>query len=100
MVSITVSLEEEFKNRLASFLWINWSEAGREEVLKRYIFNRYLKTKQLTDEDWKFCELIDWHPVDELPMKKEHIKELKEALKNIPSDKGYKSAEEFFSSLK
>jgi len=99
MVSITVPLEEEFKKRLAAFPWVNWSEAGREEVLKKDIFNRYLKSMEITDEDWEFCEKMDWHPVDELPMKKEHAKELKEALKNIPSGKGFKSAEEFFRSL-
>jgi len=35
----------------------------------------------VTDKDWEFCEQIDWHPVDELPMKKSYIKELKEAEK-------------------
>jgi len=41
---------------------------GREEVLKKEIFERYLKTDRLIDEYWEFCEKTDWHPVDELPL--------------------------------
>jgi len=46
--------------------------------MKRDIFERYKQTREVTDEDWEFCELIDWHPVDELPMKEEYIKKLRE----------------------
>ena len=50
-------------------------------LMKKDIFERYKKTKDITNEDWEFCEAIDWHPVDELPPKSSHIKELKKALK-------------------
>ena len=79
MVSITVPLEPELKKELSMFRWINWSEVGREELIKKDIFERYLKTGEVTDKDWKFCEEIDWHPVDELPMKEGFIKELEKA---------------------
>lgn len=81
MVSITVPLDRSFKKRLDKFSWINWSEVGREETLKKDIFDRYIKTGEVTDEDWEFCEKIDWHPVDELPLKKEFKKELKQRKK-------------------
>jgi hypothetical protein len=77
MASLTLSVSEEFKNQLKRFLWINWSEIAREETMKKLIFENYMKTKDLTDEEWKFCEKIDWHPVDELPLKEEFIKKLK-----------------------
>jgi len=76
MACITVSVEKSFKERLERFPWINWSEIGREELLKRYIFDKYMKTGELTKEEEKFCEQIDWHPVDELPLKEEFIKNL------------------------
>ena len=41
------------------------------------IFEKYIKTVKLTKEETEFCEKIDWHPVDELPLKEEFIKKLK-----------------------
>jgi len=66
--------------------------------MKRDISERFKQTREISDEDWEFCEQIDWHPVDELPMKPEHIKELKKALKETPI--GYKASEKFLESLK
>lgn len=81
MVSLTLPVNENMKNQLKSFLWINWSEIAREETIKKLIFENYIKTKSLTDEEWAFCEKIDWHPVDELPLKKEFIKKLNDIRK-------------------
>ncbi len=75
MACITISIEKQFKERLSRFPWVNWSEIGREEILKRYTFEKYIKTGKLTKEENEFCEKIDWHPVDELPLKDEFIKE-------------------------
>jgi hypothetical protein len=76
MPSMTLAISEDFRDQLKSFLWINWSELAREIVLKKEIFEIYIKTKKISDEDWKFCEKINWHPVDELPIKEEFVKEL------------------------
>lgn len=84
MVSLTLSVSEELKNRLKSFLWVNWSEVAREEAMKKLIFENYLKTGTVSDEEWKFCEKIDWHPVDELPFKDEFIKRLEAIKKEKP----------------
>jgi len=85
MGCITVSVEKSFKERLAKFPWINWSEIGREEMLKKYIFDSYIKNGKITKEEEKFCEKIDWHPVDELPFKDEFIKKLKKVKKGAYS---------------
>ena len=77
-------MEENMKNNLKAFIWINWSEIAREEVAKKLIFEGYIKTGELSDDAWKFCEKIDWHPVDELPLKEEFIKKLKEVKKEKP----------------
>ena len=81
MASITLSVSDEFKSQLKKFLWVNWSEIAREETIKKLIFDKYIKTGEITDEEWEFCEKLDWHPADELPLKEEHIKKLKSARK-------------------
>ena len=55
-------------------------------LMKQDISERYAKTRKITDEDWEFCEKIDWHPVDELPLKESFKKELEKARKE-PSGK-------------
>ena len=93
MASITVAFEESFKAILDSFSWINWSELAREEAFKKEIFDNFIKTGTLSDEDQEFCDSIDWYPVDELELKEEFIKELKKARKE-PSGKSM-TAKEF-----
>ena len=56
---------------------------------KKIIFEKYVKTKTVSDKDWAFCEKIDWHPVDELPLKKEFVKELQRARKEKPIKVNY-----------
>ncbi len=68
------------------------------KLMKKDIFERYKQTGEVTDEDWEFCEQIDWHPVDELPPKPEHIEALKKALKE-PSIR-FNSVSEIFEDSK
>jgi len=74
-------MEESFKERLSRFAWVNWSEIGREEIIKRYIFEKFLKTKKLTKEENKFCEKRDWHPVDQLHLKEDFVNKMKKIKK-------------------
>ncbi len=98
MPSLTLPISESMKNQLKAFMWVNWSEIAREEALKKIIFESYMKTGGLSDEEWKFCEKIDWHPVDELPLKEEFIKKLNEIKKG--KFKKYNSVEELFAKIK
>jgi hypothetical protein len=86
MASVTLSVTDEFKNQLKQFQWVNWSEIAKEEIMKKLIFEKYLKTGEVSNKDWIFCEKIDWHPVDELPIKKE----FSEKLKKIKKEKSIK----------
>ncbi len=81
MASVILSTDDALKGRIKRFSWVNWSEVAREEVRKKEIFENYLKTKKVSDEDWAFCEEMDWHPVDELPIKEEYLKKLENARK-------------------
>lgn len=76
MASLTLSVPEEWKKQLQHFSWVNWSEIARQEVVKKLIFEGYLKTGVLTDEAWAWCNKFDWHPADELPLRAEFIKKL------------------------
>jgi hypothetical protein len=98
MTSITLSVTESFKQQLKQFLWVNWSEIAREETMKKLILENYMKTGTITDEEWEFCEKIDWHPVDELPLKEDFIKKL-EAIKKEKSIR-VKSVSEIFKNCK
>lgn len=84
MASLTLSVTEEMKSELKSFVWVNWSEIAREEAIKKLIFENYLKTGTLSGEEWEFCEKMDWHPADELPLKEEFKKELERRRKEKP----------------
>jgi len=81
MASLTLSVSDEFKNKLKTFMWVNWSEIAREETMKKLIFEDYIKSGSVTDEEWEFCEKIDWHPVDELPLKEDFKKEMEKRKK-------------------
>jgi len=93
MVSMVVPVSDKLQAEVKHFSWVSWSEVAKEELLKREIFERYIKTGSISDEEWEFCERIDWHPVDELPLKESFIKELKIA-RSEPSRKAM-SLEEF-----
>ena len=81
MTSLTLSMSEHLKDEIKEFVWVNWSEITREEALKKLIFENYIKTGRITDEEWKFCEKVDWHPVDELPLKEEFKREIEKRKK-------------------
>ncbi len=98
MASITLSVSEELKRELKSISWVNWSEIAREETMKKLIFENYMKTGEISDEEWEFCERIDWHPVDELPLKEDFIKKLESIKKEKPIK--VKSISDIFKNLK
>jgi hypothetical protein len=76
MACITVSVDNLLKARMESFPWVNWSEVGREEAMKREILERYISGEELSSEDWEFCDRIDWIPGDELQVRQEYLDKL------------------------
>ena len=81
MEELRIQLPKELQTKVASKL------LGKAliEFLKQDISNRYKQIGEISDEDWIFCEQIDWHPVDEFPLKEEFVKELKEIEMRSPS---------------
>ena len=68
----------EMHIKMVDYFYINMDSR------KKSIYEKYLKTKMVSDKDWAFCEKIDWHPADELPLKEEFVKELQMARKEKP----------------
>jgi len=99
MTSLTLSIEEDFKNELKTLSYINWSEIAREESRKKVIFEKYIKTKKVSNKDWTFCEKIDWHPVDELPFKESYIRESRKLSENTTNSIKYNSVDEFINDI-
>lgn len=48
-------------------------------LMKRDILERYRQTGDITDDDWEFCDRIDWHPADESPLKEEFVESIVKA---------------------
>ena len=56
MVSITLSIPEELKQKMDKFAWLNWSALAREAFVKRM---RQLEILSKFDEDFKNSTLTD-----------------------------------------
>ena len=93
MASLVLTVSDEVKEDLDSFPWVNWSEVGREEFIKKEIFEKFIHAGKLSDEDKKFCEKINWEPIDEMEVREEYIKKIKGIVKSPHS--GSRTLEEF-----
>ena len=94
MSNITLTIPKLVKMETEELAWVNFSELSREELLQKRIFEEFIKKGTLSDKYQKFCDSIDWYPVDWLPLREEFIKELKKAEKE-PSLK-LKSVKDIF----
>lgn len=84
MATLTIPLDDGLHERIEQFSWVNWSEIAREALRKREISEMYRRTGKISDKDMDFCEKLDWHPVDELPLKEEFLSEIKSARQAAP----------------
>jgi len=88
MANITLSIPENVRFQMDAYSEIRWSEVARNAILakmvelrKLSIFKKYMDKEPISEKDWAWMDEHDWHPVDELPMKKEYIKSLKASMK-------------------
>jgi hypothetical protein len=73
MATITIPIEDEFYQKIQVLSWVRWSRVVQEGIRKRKIFETYIRNNTISKSDASFCESIDWHPVDELPVKEEVV---------------------------
>ncbi len=77
MTNMTVPLDDELYDRIHKLSWVRWSKVAQNGIKKRRIFETYMRDKNISEENAVFCEMIDWYPVDELPLKEEIIDKIK-----------------------
>ena len=77
MSTLTIPIDDELYNRIQGMSWVRWSRVVQDGIKKRKILETYIRDKKISEEDASFCESIDWHPADELPIKQELIDEIK-----------------------
>ena len=88
MANITLSVPDAIRMQMDEHSEIKWSEVAKNaisakviELRKLSILKKYVDKEPIPDEDWAWMDEHDWHPVDELPMKKEYVKSLKASMK-------------------
>ncbi|WP_048065946.1 hypothetical protein [Methanosarcina acetivorans] len=84
MATITLPVPDELYMRMEHFSWVKWSEVARNSIRKREIFEKYLRSGELSDEDAEFCDKTDWHPADELPLREDYVQRLEDLKKETP----------------
>ncbi|ADE35598.1 hypothetical protein [Methanohalophilus mahii] len=77
MATLTIPIDDEFYQKIQELSWIRWSRVVQEGIRKRKILEIYIRNNTISESDASFCESIDWHPVDELPVKEEVVDKIK-----------------------
>lgn len=79
MSTLTIPIDDELYDQVQKFPWVRWSKVVQDGIRKRRILETYIREKSISEGDAAFCETIDWHPVDELPIRQEVIDKLKKS---------------------
>lgn len=79
MSTLTIPIDDDLYDKIQIHSWVKWSKVAQDEIRKRKILEIYIRDKIISEEDAEFCEMIDWHPVDELPLKQEIIEKVQKA---------------------
>ncbi|MCQ6963498.1 hypothetical protein [Methanolobus chelungpuianus] len=82
MATLTIPIDDELYDKIQALSWVKWSKVAQDGIQKRKILEVYIRDKSISEEDAEFCEMIDWHPADELPIKEEVIERILRSDKN------------------
>ncbi len=103
-MNVTLSISGELEQVVKSHKHIKWTEIARaamrqeaEKLKKLEILQKYMEKKPLSEEEWRWMDNIDWHPVDEMEYKRQFIEEMKR-LEKEPTIK-VKNIKKFFEKL-
>jgi hypothetical protein len=88
MANITLSIPERLRAEMGKHSEIRWSEVARNAILEKIvqlrkleILRKYVDKEHISEEEWAWMDENDWHPVDEMPMKKPFVAGLKASRK-------------------
>ncbi len=81
-MNITLSVSGELEKLIRKHPEIKWTELARRSMLseaeklqKLEILRKFVDKEPLSGEDFDWMEGHDWHPVDEMELKPEFVKE-------------------------
>src|SRR3989344_7108925 len=85
-MNLTMSLSGEEEQIVRRNRQIKWTEIARKAIReeafklrKMELLAKYLDKKPITAEEWGLMDKIDWHPVDEIELKGDFVKEVLKA---------------------
>lgn len=88
MANITLSLPENLRVEMEKHSDIRWSKVARNAIAEKInqlrkleILRKYVDKEPFSESDLRWMDENDWHPVDERPMKKSFIANLKASRK-------------------
>jgi len=92
MANITLSMPENVRVQMDSYSEIRWSEVAKNAILQKMvelrklaILKKYVDKQELSEDDYRWMDKNDWHPVDEKPLKPSFIASLKASRKEKSS---------------
>ncbi|MEW6328845.1 MAG: hypothetical protein AB1468_01880, partial [Candidatus Micrarchaeota archaeon] len=86
--NMTLGLPPEVEEEIKRHPEIKWTHVAREALIEKAermrkldILEKYLDKNEFSDEDLRWMEEHDWHPVDEKRLKREFVSTLEKTRK-------------------
>jgi hypothetical protein len=81
-MNITMSVSGDLEKGIKKYPHIKWTEIARkamtqelEKIKKLDILKKYVDKEEFSDEDEEWMNKNNWHPIEQLSLKPEFIKE-------------------------
>lgn len=80
-MNITLSVSGELEKLIKEHPEIKWTELARKGMLseaenlkKLWLLRKFVDKEPISEDDFKWMDEHDWHPVDEMELKPEFVK--------------------------
>lgn len=83
MTNVTLYVPDNVKRQMDAHSDIRWSDVVRQAILSKInelrkleLLRKYVEKEPFSDDDLRWMDENDWHPVDERQMKLSFVKEV------------------------
>ncbi|MFA4820465.1 MAG: hypothetical protein WC613_05935 [Candidatus Aenigmatarchaeota archaeon] len=87
-MNITLSVSGELEKLVKEHPEIKWTELARKGMLseaknlkKLSLLRKFVDKEPISEDDFKWMDEHDWHPVDEMKLKPEFVKDVQKRSK-------------------
>lgn len=87
-MNITLSVSGELEKLIRKHPEIKWTEIARQGMLseagklhKLELLRKFVDKEPISEEDFSWMDEHDWHPVDEMELRPEFVKEVQKRSK-------------------